>query len=142
MNIRILIVAVAGFSVAPMAFGQMYGGQNMQSSTQPPQQTANGSQQMTTTTTTKKTVFPAGVKGYLDSQMANSNDHRFHMTVNGKDLPLTPVRYHEEQKLGGGKTQMAVEMKGVDGKIYEMNFVTSGGVVAGGKIVKVNGKAP
>jgi hypothetical protein len=139
MNTRILIAAVAGFSLTPMAFGQMYGGQQTQTSTQPQQQTTSGSQAMTTTTTTK-TVYPAGVKGYLDSQMANSKDKKFHMTVNGKDLPLTPVRYHEEQKLGGGKTQMAVDMKGVDGKIYEMNFVTSGGVVAAGKIVKVNGK--
>ncbi len=36
---------------------------------------------------------------------------------------------------------MAVDMQGVDGKVYEMNFVTSGGVVTGGKIVKVNGRA-
>jgi hypothetical protein len=140
MNTRILIVLVAAVSVAPTAFGQMYGGQQMQPRTQPPQQATSGSQQMTTTTTTK-TVQPVGVKGYLDNVIGNSKDHRFHMTVNGKDLPLTPVRYHEERKLGGGKTQMAVDMEGVDGKVYEMNFVTSGGVVTGGKIVKVNGRA-
>ncbi len=124
-----------------MAFGQMYGGQQMQTATQPAQQTTSGSQKMTTTTTTR-TVFPTGVKGYLDSQMASSKDHRFHMSVNGKDLALTPVRFHDEQNLGGGKTQMAVDLKGVDGKSYEMNFVTSGGVVRDGRIVKINGKAP
>lgn len=140
MNTRILIVLVAAVSVAPSAFGQMYGGQQTQPATQPPQQATSGSQPMTTTTT-KKTVEPVGVKGYLDNAIANSKDHRFHMTVNGKDLPLTPVRYHEERKLGGGKTQMAVDMEGVDGKVYEMSFVTSGGVVTGGKIVKINGRA-
>ncbi len=36
--------------------------------------------------------------------------------------PLTPVTFHDEQKLGGGKTQMAVDMKGVDGKSYEIEF--------------------
>ena len=118
----------------------MYGGQQVQPATQPAQQTSSGSQPMTTTTTTK-TVQPVGVKGYLDSVIANSKDHRFHMTVNGKDLPLTPVKFHEEQKLGGGKSAMAVDMKGVDGKVYEIDFVTSGGVVTDGKIRKINGKA-
>ena len=140
MNTRILIVLIAAVSVAPTAFGQMYGGQP-QPAAQPPQQATGGSQQMTTTTTTKKTVMPVGVKGYLDNVMGNSKDHKFHMNVNGKDLPLTPVKFHEEQKLGGGKTQMAVDMKGVDGKVYEIDFVTSGGVVTDGKIRKINGKA-
>jgi hypothetical protein len=140
MNTRILIVLVAAVSVAPTAFGQMYGGQQIQPATQPQQQTTSGSQPMTTTTT-KKTVRPVGVKEYLDNVIGNSKDHKFHMTVNGKDLPLTPVKFHEEQKLGGGKSAMAVDMKGVDGKVYEIDFVTSGGVVTDGKIRKINGKA-
>ena len=117
----------------------MYGGQQMQPRTQPAQQPTSGSQQMTTTTT-KKTVMPVGVKEYLDNVMGNSKDHKFHMNVNGKDLPFTPVKFHEEQKLGGGKTQMAVDMKGVDGKVYEIDFITSGGTVTDGKIRKINGK--
>jgi hypothetical protein len=145
MNTRIIIAAAIASFGSQLAFGQ--GGLSAgndhgrtESNGLPPSTTGLQSQQMTTTTT-KKTVLPVGVKGYLDSQMANSKDHRFHMSVNGKDLPLTPVTYHAEQKLGAGKSAMAVDMKGVDGKVYEMNFVTSGGVVAGGKIVKINGKA-
>ena len=140
MNTRILIILVVAVSVAPTAFGQMYGGQQMHPAAQPQQQTTTGSQPMTTKTTTK-TVMPAGVKGYLDNVIGNSKDHKFHMTVNGKDLPLTPVKFHEEQKLGGGKSAMAVDMKGVDGKVYEINFVTSDGVVTDGRIRKINGKA-
>lgn len=113
----------------------------MQSATQPQQQPGSGSQKMTTTTMTK-TVLPVGVKGYLDNVMGNSKDHKFHMTVNGRDLPLTPVTYHEERKLGGGKTEMSVDMKGVDGKVYQVDFVTSNGQVTSGKITKINGKAP
>ena len=141
MNIRILIALAAAFSVAPTAFGQMYGGQQMQTATQPAQQTTSGSQKMTTTTKTK-TVFPVGVKGYLDNVMGNSKDHKFHMNVNGKDLALTPVTFHEERKLGGAKTEMAVDMKGVDGKAYQIDFVTWSGQVTDGKITKINGKAP
>jgi hypothetical protein len=146
MNTRIIIAAAIASFGSQLAFGQAGGlsaGNDhgrTESSGLPPRTTGLQSQQMTTTTT-KKTVLPVGVKGYLDNVIGNSKDHKFHMTVNGKDLPLTPVKFHEEQKLGAGKSATAVDMKGVDGKVYEMNFVTSGGVVAGGKIVKINGKA-
>ncbi len=134
MNTRIIIVAAIASFGSQLAFGQMggYGGG------QPPRTTGGQSQQMQTTT---KTTVPVGVKGYLDNVIGNSKDHKFHMTVNGKDILLTPVKFHEEQKLGAGKSAMAVDMKGVDGKVYEIDFVTSGGVVTEGKIRKINGKA-
>lgn len=86
--------------------------------------------------------MPTGVKGYLDEQLANSKDKKFHVSLNGKDLALTPVNFHQEQKLGGGKGATAVDMKGADGKTYEIDFITSGGQVTGAKVGKVNGKAP
>jgi len=138
MNTRILIPLVIGTFMGSSTFAQRiltcyarstggYGG--------------NPGGQIQRSTTTTKTVMPVGVKGYLDNVIGNSKDHKFHMTVNGKDLPLTPVKFHEEQKLGGGKSAMAVDMKGVVGKVYEIDFVTSGGVVTDGKIRKINGKA-
>ena len=143
MNTRILVVAAVTSLIAPFAFGQMYGGGYSQPQSQPQQQqsSTSGQQKMTTTTTTKK-VMPVGVKGYLDEQIANSKDKRFHVALNGKDLALTPVNFHQEQKLGGGKGAMAVDMKGADGRTYEIDFVTSGGQVTGAKVGKVNGKAP
>ena len=142
MNTRILVVAAVTSLIAPFAFGQgMYGSGYSQPQAQPPQSSASG-QQKTTTTTTKKTVMPQGVKGYLDSQMASSSDKKFHVSLNGKDLALTPVTFHAEKKIGGGKGAMAVDMKGADGKVYEIDFVTSGGQVTGAKVGKVNGKAP
>ena len=139
MNTRIL--AIAASFVASIAFGQM--NQYGPPPTQPQQipQPNDTGQQKTTTTTTKK-VMPAGVKGYLDEQIANSKDKKFHASLNGKDLPMTPVKFHQETKLGGGKSTMAVEMKGSDGKVYEIDFVLSGGQVTGAKVGKVNGKAP
>ena len=140
MNIRILIAAVAASFVASIAVAQMGQGYS-QPQGQPPQSSSSGQQKTMTTTTTKK-VMPVGVKGYLDEQIANSKDKKFHVALNGKDVALTPVTFHPEQKLAGGKGATAVDMKGADGKTYEIDFVTSGGQVTGAKVGKVNGKAP
>jgi hypothetical protein len=142
MNTRFLIAAMIASFISPLAFGQMYGSGYSQPQSQPPQSSNGGSQKMTTTTTTKKKVMPVGVKGYLDDQLANSKDKKFHVALNGKDLALTPVNFHQEQKLAGGKAATAVEMKSADGNTYEIDFVTSGGQVTGAKVGKVNGKAP
>jgi len=139
MKTRNLVAALSALFIAPIAFGQMYGGGYSQPQSQPGQ-SSNTGQQKTTTTTTKK-VMPVGVKGYLDDQLAHSSDKKFHVSLNGKDLALTPVNFHQEQKLGGSKAATAVDMKGADGKTYEIDFVTSGGQVTGAKVGKVNGKA-
>lgn len=140
MNTRILIAAVVASFITRIAFSQMYGGGYSQPKAQPAQPSTGGQQKTTTTTT--KTTTPVGVKGYLDSQIENSKDKKFHVALNGKDLALTPLRFHEEKKLGGGKSSTAVDMKGADGKIYEINFVSSGGHVTGASVGKVNGKSP
>lgn len=141
MKTRNLIAAVSALFIVPIAFGQMYGGGYSQPQSQPQQSSTGGQQKKTTTTTTKK-VMPTGVKGYLDEQLANSKDKKFHVSLNGKDLALTPANFHQEQKLSGGKGATAVDMKGADGRMYEIDFVTSGGQVTGAKVGKVNGKAP
>ena len=141
MNTQILIAAVVTSSISPIAFGQMSGSYS-QPQAQQPAQSSTGGQEKTTTTTKTKTTMPVGVKGYLDSQIASSKDKKFHVTLNGKDVALTPLKFHEEKKLGGGKSSTAVDMKGADGKIYEIDFVSSGGQVTGASVGKVNGKSP
>jgi hypothetical protein len=136
----ILAAAVTSFS-APIAFGQMSGSYS-QPAAQQPAQSSTGAQQKTTTTTTTKTTFPVGVKGYLDQQLATSKDKKFHVSLNGKDLALTPIKFHEEKKMDGNKSSAAVEMKGADGKIYEIDFVLSGNQVTAASVGKVNGKSP
>ncbi len=139
MITRIVRAAVIASFVTNGMFAQMggYGGGSSQS--QPPR--TSGQSQQTQTQTTK-TTSPQGVKGYLDSQMASSKDKKFHVTLNGKDLALTPIKIREEKKLGGGKSSTPVDMKGADGKVYEIDFVSSGGQVTGASVGKVNGKAP
>ncbi len=140
MNTQILIATVVTSSISPIAFGQMSGSYSQPQAQQPAQSSTDGQQKTTTTTT--KTTMPVGVKGYLDSQIASSKDKKFHVALNGKDLALTPVKFHEDQKLGGNKSSTAVDMKSADGKIYEIDFVTSGGQVTGASVGKVNGKSP
>ena len=140
MNTRIIIAAAIASFGSQLAFGQMggYGGGMKQTQAQPPSSSGQSKQ----TTTTTKTVMPVGVKAYLDSQMASSKDKKFHVALNGKDLALTPIKIREEKKLGGGKSSTPVDMKGTDGRTYEIDFVLSGGQVTGASVGKVNGKAP
>jgi len=141
MKTRIVIAALAASFITLIAFGQEMSGGYSQPQSQPPQ-SSTGGQQKTTTSTTTKTTYPQGVKGYLDQQLATSKDKKFHVALNGKDVALTPVTFHEEKKLGGNKSATAVDMKGVDGKIYEIDFVLSGSQVTGASVGKVNGKPP
>ena len=141
MKTRIVIAAFAASLITSIAFGQGMSVGYSQPQSQPPQ-SSSGGQQKTTTATTTKTTYPQGVKGYLDQQLATSKDKKFHVALNGKDVALTPVKFHEEKKLGGNKSATAGDMKGIDGKIYEIDFVTSGGQVTGASVGKVNGKSP
>ena len=141
MKTRIVIAALVASFIAPIAFGQgMSGGYGQPQSQRP--QASTGGQQKSTTATTTKTTYPQGVKGYLDQQLATSKDKKFHVALNGKDLALSPAKFHEEKKLGGNKSSTAVDMKSADGKTYEIDFVLSGNQVTGASVAKVNGKAP
>ena len=142
MNTRILIAAIVTSFVGSVVLGQMRGGYSGgMTQSQPPQTSTDRTQQTTTTTTTKK-VMPVGVKAYLDEQLANSKDKKFHVSLNGKDLALTPTTFHAEKKMGGNKSSTAVDMRGTDGKTYEIEFVSSGGQVTGASVGKMNGKSP
>jgi hypothetical protein len=137
MNIRIFVAAVLTTFIGSGAFGQMGYGGGMSSNQQPSQ----SREQPQTTTTSKTTTTPVGVKGYLDSQIAGSSDKKFHMTVQGKDLALTPMRIGEAKKQGGGKSATIVDMKGTDGKMYEVEFESSNGRVTGASLLVHKTKA-
>ena len=140
MKTRILIAAIVTALASRFAFAQM-GGYGGYTQPQPQPQSSSGSGQQKTTTTTGKKVMPVGVKGYLDEQLANSKDKKFHVTLNGKDVALTPIKIPEDAK-GSGKAAVPVEMKSADGKTYEIVFTTNNGQVTGARVGKVNGKSP
>jgi hypothetical protein len=107
----------------------------------PLQQKATPAPAPTVAKPTPTPVPPPDVKAYLDRQVANSKDKKFHMTVNGKDLALTPFHVWAQKSTGPNSTSTCIDMKSDDGKIYDIDFVTTGPQVSGVKIHKINGEA-
>src|SRR5881227_4244542 len=87
-----------------------------------------------------------GLKRFISGYAAKSADKKFHMPYQRKDLALDLVKIHDDRfsSLGGDKYFASVDMKGTDGKIYDVDFFM---VVQPGKLSvtetsvhKVNGK--
>jgi hypothetical protein len=86
-------------------------------------------------------VPPPDVNAYLDRQIANSKDKKFHMIVNGQDLALTPFHVWAQKSTGPNSTSTSISMRSDDGRVYDIEFTTTGPQVSGIKIEKVNGEA-
>ncbi len=87
-----------------------------------------------------------GLKRFISGYAAKSTDKKFHMPYQRKDLALELVKLHDDRfsSLGGDKYFACVDMKGTDGKIYDVDFFM---VVQPGKLTvtetsvhKINGK--
>ena len=88
-----------------------------------------------------------GLKKFISGYAAKSPDNKFHIPYQRKDLALDLVKLHDDRfsNLGGDKYFACVDMKGTDGKIYDIDFFM---VVKPGKLTvtetsvhKINGKA-
>jgi hypothetical protein len=88
----------------------------------------------------------AGIKKHIASESKKSNDQKFHVTHEGKDLALNLVRVHEDRlsSLGDGKYFACVDMKAADGTVYDIDFFMSGKPgdmkVTETSVHKINGK--
>jgi len=87
-----------------------------------------------------------GLKKFISGYAAKSPDNKFHMPYQRKDLALDLVKLHDDRfsNLGGDKYFACVDMKGADGKIYDIDFFM---LVKPGKLTvtetsvhKINGK--
>jgi len=107
----------------------------------PVQQKAPPTPAPTVAKPTPTPVPPPDVKAYLDRQVANSKDKKFHLAVNGKDLALTPFHVWAQKSTGADSTSTCIDMKSDDGRIYDIDFVTTGSQVTGVKIHKIDGEA-
>ena len=85
-------------------------------------------------------VPPPDVKAYLDRQLAKSKDQKFHMTVNGGDLALTPFHIWAQKSTGPNTTSTSISMKSDEGRVYDIDFVTTGAQVTGIQIRRINGE--
>jgi hypothetical protein len=66
-----------------------------------------------------------GLKQFISGYAAKSADKKFHVPYQRKNLALDLVRIHDDRfsSLGGDKYFACVDMKGVDGKIYDIDFL-------------------
>lgn len=70
----------------------------------------------------------AGIKKNIGAETKKSSDSKFHLNYQGQDLALDLIRVHDDRlsDLGGGKYFACVDMKGSDGKIYDIDFFLTG----------------
>jgi outer membrane biosynthesis protein TonB len=86
-------------------------------------------------------VPPPDVKAYLDRQIAKSKDQKFHMNVNGGDLALTPFHFWPQKNTGANSTSTSISMRSDEGRVYDIEFVSTGAQVTGIRISRINGES-
>src|SRR5215470_4381640 len=147
MTTRLAISVFIGLllaSVVPL-LAQEHPRAPQQSQGQQLPQPRTGAPQAAMTEATMSSVS-TGLKEFIGSYAAKSADKKFHMPYNRKDLALDLVRVHDDRfsSLGGNKYFACVDMKGSDGKMYDIDFLMA---VQGSKlnvtetsVHKINGK--
>ncbi len=85
-------------------------------------------------------VPPPDIQAYLDRQLATSKDRKFHLNANGKDLPLTPFHVWRQKEIGPNVTSTCVDMRSDEGRVYDIDFVTTGKDVTAIKVHRINGE--
>jgi hypothetical protein len=87
-----------------------------------------------------------GIKKQIARDQKKSSDRKFHVRYQGKDLTLDFIKVHDDRlsNLGGGKYFACVDMKGTDGKTYDIDFFMAGKPgamnVTETSVHKINGK--
>jgi len=74
------------------------------------------------------TDISAGIKKNIGAETKKSSDSKFHVNYQGQDLALDLIRVHDDRlsDLGSGKYFACVDMKGTDGKTYDIDFFLTG----------------
>jgi len=69
-----------------------------------------------------------GINKHIATETKKSNDKKFHVNYEGKDLALDLVRVHDDRlsSLGRQKYFACVDMKATDGKTYDIDFFLTG----------------
>ena len=70
----------------------------------------------------------AGIKQNIQAETKKGSDGKFHVKHEGQDLALDLIKVHDDrlQDLGAGKYFACVDMKAMDGKIYDIDFFLTG----------------
>jgi hypothetical protein len=90
-----------------------------------PQGTTSSAQSSVQTMEASAADVSAGLKKYIDSYARKSADKKFHVRYRGKELPMDLIKVHDDRfsSLGGDKYFACVDMKGSDGKMYDIDFL-------------------
>jgi hypothetical protein len=69
-----------------------------------------------------------GIKNNIEAEVKKSSDGKFHVKYEGQDLALDLIKVHDDRlsDLGGGKYFACVDMKGTNGKTYDIDFFLTG----------------
>jgi len=86
-------------------------------------------------------VPPPDIKAYLDKQLASAKDKKFHLNANGKDIALTPFHVWPQKSSGFNTTSTWVSMRSDEGRVYDIDFVTTGKDVTGIQVRRINGES-
>jgi hypothetical protein len=147
MTTRLAISVFVGLLLAPVLplVAQEHPGAPRQSQSQQLPQTTTGAPRTAMTEATMSDVSD-GLKRFISGYAAKSPDNKFHIPFQRKDLALDLVKVHNDRfsSLGGDKYFACVDMKGTDGKIYDIDFsmrVQPGKLtVTETSVHKINGK--
>ena len=126
MTTRLAISVFVGLLVVPVVpiAAQEHPRAPQQSQSQQLPQTGTGAPQAVMTEATMSNVS-AGLKEFISGYAAKSADKKFHMPYQRKDLALDLVKLHDDRlsSLGGNKYFACVDMKGTDGRLYDIDFL-------------------
>jgi hypothetical protein len=147
MKTRLTIRVFVGLLVAPVValIAQEHPRAPQQSQSQQLPQSRTGAPQAAMTEATMSSVSN-GLKEFISGYSARSPDKKFHMPHQRKDLALDLVKVHDDRfsSLGGNKYFACVDMKGNDGKMYDIDFFMTVGsdklTVTETSVHKINGK--
>src|SRR5262245_54481263 len=140
-----LLIALLVAPVVPLR-AQEHPRAPQQSQSQQLPQSTKGAPQAAMTEATMSSVS-SGLKEFISGYAAKSPDKKFHRPYQRKDLALDLVRVHDDRfsNLGGNKYFACVDMKGNDGKIYDIDFFMTVQAdkltVTETSVHKINGKA-
>jgi hypothetical protein len=127
MNTRFIFWVFVGGLCAPVALilAQDHPRAPQQSQSQQQlSQPRTGAPQAAMTEATMSNVSD-GLKQFIAGYSTKSADKKFHMPYNRKDLALDLIKLHDDRfsSLGGNKYFACVDMKGTDGKVYDIDFL-------------------
>jgi hypothetical protein len=147
MKVRLILSISVSLFVTPLplfATGEHPGPAQQPQSQQLPQTTRAAPQAATMEASMGD--ISAGLKKYIDNSTRKSADRKFHVRYRGKDLPMDLIKVHNDRfsSLGGDRYFACVDMKAIDGTMYDIDFFMAGQPgsirITETSVHKINGK--